>query len=153
MSTNKIASLAALAAAMSAAGKELEFPVTVHLRNEHWSMHVEPETSTALPPMATVPVVVQDVDQFTRVLSNLEQLAAVNEWPEGTGMFLVEPERPELTSDELAEAAQAQAAAAAAEAAASQAAADKATADAAAAEKAAADKAAADAKATKPAKK
>lgn len=152
---NKIASLTALAAVMSAAGKELEFPATVHLHNNNWAMSVEPETSTAVPPMATVPVVVQDVDQFTRLLSNLEQLAAVNEWPEGAGLFLVDPTPPGPPAEELAAAAQAEADVAAAKAAAdaaAAAAAAEAEAEAeakAAADKEAAEKAAADAVAAK----
>ena len=67
------------------------FPLSVGMENNSWRPAVEPETSTLIEAYKTADVVVRDADQLVRVMSNIEQLNAIAQWPEGVGLALVFP--------------------------------------------------------------
>ena len=85
----RISTLVALSAMASVAASA--FPLSVGMENNSWRPAVEPETSTLIEAYKTADVVVRDADQLVRVMSNIEQLNAIAQWPEGVGLALVFP--------------------------------------------------------------
>lgn len=86
----RITSLAAFALALGAAAATA-YPVTVQFENNTWRVAVEPETATEIAPYTSVFVVINDVDQLARILSNMASLNSLAGWGAGAGLFVVLP--------------------------------------------------------------
>jgi hypothetical protein len=84
-----ISDLDSLAGAIAPAA--VEWPLKLTLWNNNHLLGVEPETSVTAQPYGKADITIKDADQFARVASNIEQLKAVNEWPEGVGLHLLAP--------------------------------------------------------------
>ncbi len=69
----------------------VEWPLKLTLWNNNHLLGVEPETCTVAQPYGRAEITLKDEGQLARVLSNIEQLKAVNEWAEGVGLHLLAP--------------------------------------------------------------
>lgn len=82
-----ITNMDSLAGALAPAA--VEWPLKLTLWNNNHLLGVEPETSAVAEPYGKADITIKDEGQFARVLSNIEQLKAVNGWPEGVGLHLL----------------------------------------------------------------
>ena len=80
----KIMSLSVMAAVMLASSAV--FPAEVEVRNSSWRSLVEPESGVEVPGSGAVKFSVRDADQLQRMLTNVDQLNTVFQWPEGVGL-------------------------------------------------------------------
>lgn len=96
-----IENMDSLAGALAPAG--VEWPITLKLWNNHFNLGVEPETCTVAEPYKTADILIKDEGQFARVLSNIDQLRAVNQWPADVGLFLLAPAKAEPVAEATAD--------------------------------------------------